>query len=219
MAGRGSRTVDGGRDEPGAGPGLVRLYDRAGRPRGTGFAVDHDGTVVTGHEAVDGVDGLLLQGPDERVCVVGAEAVTPLPHAGLALVRTEGLGLAPLPVTARDRIEAGTYVRIAAGGWREARVLGTTPVTYRAQDRPHHLDAALELAIGTAGTEALRTAGGAAGGPVLDARTGAVLAVLGTALHTEHRTTGLAVPCAGSDSGWRPCWPATRRPWPPTGRT
>ncbi|MFJ9761856.1 trypsin-like peptidase domain-containing protein [Streptomyces sp. NPDC101149] len=197
MAGRGSRTVDGGRDEPGAGPGLVRLYDRAGRPRGTGFAVDHDGTVVTGHEAVDGIDGLLFQGPDERVCVVGAEAVTPLPHAGLALVRTEGLGLAPLPVTARDRIEAGTYVRIAAGGWREARVLGTTPVTYRAQDRPHHLDAALELAIGTAGTEALRTAGGAAGGPVLDARTGAVLAVLGTALHTEHRTTGLAVPLRG----------------------
>ncbi|MFC9098852.1 trypsin-like peptidase domain-containing protein [Streptomyces sp. NPDC057072] len=198
MAGRGSRTVDCGRDEPGAGPGLVRLYDRAGRPRGTGFAIDHDGTVVTGHEAVDGLDdGLLLQGPDERVCAVGAEAVTPLPHAGLALVRTEGLGLAPLPVTARDRIEAGTYVRIAAGGWREARVLGTTAVTYRAQDRPHHLDAALELAIGTAGTEALRTAGGAAGGPVLDARTGAVLAVLGTALHTEHRTTGFAVPLRG----------------------
>ncbi len=198
MAAHGSRTVDCGRDEPGAGPGLVRLYDRAGRPRGTGFAIDHDGTVVTGHEAVDGLDdGLLLQGPDERVCAVGAEAVTPLPHAGLALVRTEGLGLAPLPVTTRDRIEAGTYVRIAAGGWREARVLGTTAVTYRAQDRPHHLDAALELAIGTAGTEALRTAGGAAGGPVLDARTGAVLAVLGTALHTEHRTTGFAVPLRG----------------------
>ncbi|GAA3806108.1 hypothetical protein GCM10022206_50870 [Streptomyces chiangmaiensis] len=195
MAGRDSRTANSGREGRSTGPGLVRLWDPAGRPRGTGFAVDHDGTVITGHEAVDGIEGL-LQGPDERVCAVSAAAVTPLPHAGLALVRTEGLGLQPLPVTVRDRIETGTYVRIAAGDWREARVLATTAVTYRAPDRHHRFDAALELA-GTAGTEALRTGGGAAGGPVLDAATGAVLAVLGTALHTKHRTTGFAVPLLG----------------------
>jgi hypothetical protein len=197
MAVRGSRTWDGGDGARGAGPALARFFDLVGRPRGIGFAVDHDGTVITGHEVVDGADRLVLEAPDQRVCVLGADEVTPLPHAGLALVRTEGLDLRPLPVTARDRIETGTYVRIAAGGWREARVLGTTAVTYRAADGSHPLEAALELAIGTAGTEALRVGGGAAGGPVLDAATGAVLAVLGTALHTEHRTTGFGVPLRG----------------------
>ncbi len=82
----------------------------------------------------------------------------------------------------RDRVATGTYVRIAAGGWREARVLGTTDVTYTATDRFHLLPDALELAIGTAGSDALRLGGGAAGGPVLDRTTGAVLGVLGTAL-------------------------------------
>ncbi|MEU6321765.1 trypsin-like peptidase domain-containing protein [Streptomyces sp. NPDC047009] len=197
MAVRGSRTRDGGGGARGAGPVLARFYDLVGRPRGIGFAVDHDGTVITGHEVVDGADRLVLEAPDQRVCVLGADEVTPLPHAGLALVRTEGLDLRPLPVTARDRVETGTYVRIAAGGWREARVLGTTAVTYRAADGSHPLEAALELAIGTAGTEALRVGGGAAGGPVLDAATGVVLAVLGTALHTEHRTTGFAAPLRG----------------------
>ena len=42
------------------------------------------------------------------------------------------------------------------GGWREARVLGSTTVTYTATDRLHLLDEALELAIGTAGADALR---------------------------------------------------------------
>ncbi|MCW7947440.1 large Pro/Ala/Gly-rich protein [Streptomyces hygroscopicus] len=197
MVGRGSRTSDDGPETRRPEPALVRVRDVAGRPRGIGFAVDRHGTLITGHEAVDGTGRLVLQTPDERVCVVDADAVTPLPGAGLALVRTEGLGLDPLPVTVRDRVETGTYVRIAAGGWREARVLGTSPVTYAATDSSHPLDGALELAVGTAGTEALRPGGGAAGGPVLDAVTGAVLAVLGTALHSEHRTAGFAMPLRG----------------------
>ncbi|MGW1162809.1 trypsin-like peptidase domain-containing protein [Streptomyces sp. NPDC002519] len=197
MAVRGSRTPDGGEAGHGTGSALVRVCDLAGRPRGTGFAIDHRGTLVTSHEAVDGLARLVLHAPDGRVSVVDADAVTPLPYADLALVRTEGLGLDPLPVTARDRIEAGAYVRIAAGGWREARVLGTTAAAYRAADCSRLVDDALELAVGTAGTEALRPGGGAAGGPVLDATTGAVLAVLGTRLHTEHRATGFAVPLRG----------------------
>ena len=44
-----------------------------------------------------------------------------------------------------------------------------------ATDRFHLLDDALELAIGTAGSDALRLGGGAAGGPVLDASPGAVV--------------------------------------------
>ncbi|MFJ5535357.1 trypsin-like peptidase domain-containing protein [Streptomyces sp. NPDC093261] len=196
MAVRGPRTPDGAMGH-GTGSALVRVCDLAGRPRGTGFAIDHRGTLITSHEAVDGLARLVLHAPDGQVCEVDADAVTPLPYADLALVRTEGLGLDPLPVTARDRIEAGAYVRIAAGGWREARVLGTTAATYRAAECSRLVDDTLELAVGTAGTEALRPGGGAAGGPVLDAATGAVLAVLGTRLYTEHRATGFAVPLRG----------------------
>ncbi|WP_167355564.1 trypsin-like peptidase domain-containing protein, partial [Streptomyces atriruber] len=178
MAGRGRD----GFSVPAPEPSLVRVCDLAGRPRGTGFAADDHGTVVTSHEAVDGLARIVLHAPGERTCVVPAEAVVALPGTDLALVRTEGLGLRPLPVSARDSVATGTYVRIAARGWREARVLGTSAVTYTATDRFHLVGAALELAIGTDGADALRLGGGAAGGPVVDASTGAVLAVLGTAL-------------------------------------
>ncbi|GAB2877543.1 hypothetical protein GCM10027074_52000 [Streptomyces deserti] len=173
---------------------LVRIHDLAGRPRGTGFVADHHGTVITSHEAVDGLSRLVLHAAGDRQCVVTADAVTPLPGLDLAVVRTEGLGVPPLPVTVRDRIETGTYVRIAAGCWREARVLGTTAVTYPATDRSRSLDDVLELAIGTAGRDALRLGGGAAGGPVLDAATGTVIGVLGTALRASHGDVGFAVP-------------------------
>ncbi|MER7193340.1 trypsin-like peptidase domain-containing protein [Streptomyces flaveolus] len=173
---------------------LVRIQDLAGRPRGTGFAADHHGTVITSHEAVDGLTRLVLLTAGDRRLVVAAADVTPLPGLGLALVRAEGLGTGPLPVTVRDRVEAGTYVRIAAGCWREARVLGTTDVTYTATDRFHHVGDALELAVGMSGRDALRLGGGAAGGPVLDVTTGAVLGVLGTALTSGHRDVGFAVP-------------------------
>ncbi|MER5579587.1 trypsin-like peptidase domain-containing protein, partial [Streptomyces massasporeus] len=173
---------------------LVRIHDLAGRPRGTGFLADHHGTLITSHEAVDGLPRLVLHGAGDRRRVVSADAVTPLPALDLALVRTEGLGVPPLPVTVREGTGTGAYVRIAAGGWREARVLGPATVTYAATDRFHRLDDVLELAVGTAGRDALRLGGGAAGGPVLDAGTGAVVAVLGTALSSDHRDVGFAVP-------------------------
>ncbi|MDQ1025704.1 hypothetical protein QF035_003286 [Streptomyces umbrinus] len=178
---------------------LVRIGDLAGRPRGTGFVADHQGTVITSHEAVDGLARLVLHASGDRTCLVTADSVTLLPSLNLALIHmdglgTDGLGLDPLPITVRDSVESGTYVRIAAGGWREARVLGTSAVTYTATDRFHLLDGALELAIGTAGSDALRLGGGAAGGPVVDAATGAVVAVLGTALHSGRRVGGFAVP-------------------------
>ncbi|MEU6557600.1 trypsin-like peptidase domain-containing protein [Streptomyces sp. NPDC046915] len=220
MAGRGPRTGGGtGRDREDAihrerrrdTPGedryraldarLVRIRDLAGRPRGTGFLADHHGTLVTSHEAVDGLTRLVLCTADERTRVVTADAVTPLPALALALVRTEGLGVEPLPVSVRDRITSGAYVRIAAGGWREARVLGATQVTYTATDRFHLLDDALELAMGTAGRDALRLGGGAAGGPVLDPETGAVLGVLGTALRSGGREAGFAVPLRAAADG------------------
>ncbi|MFJ8201554.1 serine protease [Streptomyces sp. NPDC096152] len=181
---------------------LVRIRDLAGRPRGTGFAADHHGTVITSHESVDGLSGLVLHTPGgDRTCVVTADHIVPLPGLGLALVRTEGLDVEPLPVTVRDGVETGTYVRIAAGRWREARVLGPAPATYTTIDGFHLLDGALELAIGTAGRDALRLGGGAAGGPVLDAATGAVVAVLGTALRSGERDAGFAVPLRPATEG------------------
>ncbi|MCF2539678.1 serine protease [Streptomyces sp. FB2] len=163
---------------------------------------DHHGTVVTAHEVVDGLSRLVLHtAGGSRSCVVSAEAVTPLPERGLALVRTEGLGVDPLPVTVRDACETGTYVNIPAGGWRQARVLDATPATYTATDRYHGLDGVLELAIGTAGRDALRLGGGAAGGPVLDAATGAVLGVLGTALQSAHSDAVLAAPLRPAQDG------------------
>ncbi|MEU3845064.1 serine protease [Streptomyces sp. NPDC028635] len=205
MAGRGPR--DRSRHTPDTPPptgpdaALVRIRDLAGRPRGLGFAADHHGTVVTSHEAVDGLARLALYGTDDRSCVVTADAVTPLPEHGLALVHTAGLGTEPLPLTVRDRVGTGTYVRLPAGCWREARLLGATSVTYTATDRFHVLDDALELAIGTAGQDALRLGGGAAGAPVLDAGTGAVIGVVGTALRSGHRDCGFAVPLRPAPAG------------------
>ncbi|MFJ4910509.1 serine protease [Streptomyces sp. NPDC093249] len=173
---------------------LVRICDPAGRPRGAGFLADHHGTVVTSHEAVEGLGHVLLRAPGDRSWLAEPEAVTRLPERALALVRTRGLGVRPLPLATRGGVEPGTYVRIAAHGWREARVLGPAAVTYTAADRSHPLGDALELAIGTDGAEALRPGGQAAGGPVLDTATGTVLAVLGTALHGERPAAGYAVP-------------------------
>ncbi|WP_089098394.1 trypsin-like peptidase domain-containing protein [Streptomyces hyaluromycini] len=204
--GSGRRTADGTREAeketaPGLDERLVRVRDLAGRPRGTGFLADHHGTLITSHEAVDGLARIVLHAAGDRTCVVGSDAVVPLPAFDLALVRTEGLAVDPLPITVRERIPAGTYVRIAADRWREARVLAATQVTYTATDRFHLLEDALELAIGTAGRDALRLGGGAAGGPVLDAETGAVLAVLGTALQSGQRDVGFAVPLHHPGSG------------------
>ncbi|HEY8980302.1 MAG TPA: trypsin-like peptidase domain-containing protein, partial [Streptomyces sp.] len=173
---------------------VVRIRDLAGRPRGLGFLADHHGTLITAHEVVDGLPRIVLYGAGDRTCVVTADAVTPLPELDLALVHTDGLDTDPLPVTIRDEVPEGTYLRIAAGAWREARALCTTQATYTATDRFHLLDNTLELAIGTTGRDALRLGGGAAGGPVLDASTGTVVAVLGTALQSAHRDVGFAIP-------------------------
>ncbi|WP_326700150.1 serine protease [Streptomyces sp. NBC_01754] len=187
---------------------LVRICDQAGRPRGTGFVADDRGTVVTSHQAVASGVPLVLHAPDGRTRALDPDDITELPALGLALLRTGGpdaLGVQPLPVAVRDRIGTGTYVRIAAHGWREARVLGRTPAVYEEGGRSQPVGDALELALGTDGRDALRSGGSAVGGPVTDPRTGAVLGVLSTALRAGHETAGLAVPLGfhgpGPDTG------------------
>ncbi|MFJ1953494.1 serine protease [Streptomyces microflavus] len=176
---------------------LVRICDQAGRPRGTGFVADDRGTVVTAHQAVTAPGPLLLHGTAGRTCSVGPDDITALPALGLALLRTGGSGtldVEPLPIAVRERIEPGSYVGIAAHGRREARVLGTAPATYTAPDGGHPVPAALELALGTDGRDALRSGGAAIGGPVTDPATGAVLGLLCTALTTPYEAAGLALP-------------------------
>ncbi|AQT74694.1 hypothetical protein [Streptomyces sp. fd1-xmd] len=173
---------------------LVKICDPAGRERGSGFVADDRGTVVTAHEAVDGLTRFVLHGPG-RTWPADAADVTALPGLALALIRTDGLGLRPMPVAQRESIAPGTYVRLPARGWRQARVLGCAQVAHRAAGGLYAVPAgaAVELAIGTDGRDALAQGGEACGGPVLDAATGAVLAVLGTALRAEHRSGGFAV--------------------------
>ncbi|WP_203182773.1 trypsin-like peptidase domain-containing protein [Streptomyces pratensis] len=181
---------------------LVRICDQAGRPRGTGFVADDRGTVVTSHQTVARPVPLTLYAADGRSCPVGPDDITALPALGLALLRTggpEALGVEPLPIAVREEIGTGAYVRIAAHGWREARVLGTTPATYSEGGRDHPVSEALELALGTDGRDALRSGGAAVGGPVTDPRTGAVLGVLSTALSAGRETAGLAVPLTPQD--------------------
>ncbi|MGW1129475.1 trypsin-like peptidase domain-containing protein [Streptomyces sp. NPDC002526] len=180
---------------------LVRLCDPAGRPRGTGFVADDRGTVVTSHEAVDGLPHLLLHGTDGRSLRVEAADITAVPEWDLALLPTGGpdtLGVRPLPLCVRERLDPGTYVTVAAHGLREARILGRTPVTYTSRGRTHRIDKALELALGTDGSDALRLGGAAVGGPVLDPDSGAVIAVIGLALRASHATAGCAAPLAGA---------------------
>ncbi|MCP9962367.1 serine protease [Streptomyces somaliensis] len=173
----------------------VGICDRAGRTRGAGFVADHLGTVVTSHETVAGLEHIVVRAPGGRDCEVTADAVTALPADALALVRTDGLGVRPLPVADRPAPPAGTYVRVHAHGWREARVLATAPAARATGEGLQPVGEVLELAIGTDGREALEH-GGVAGGPVLDAATGAVLAVLAGDLRTDHRAAGLALPLA-----------------------
>ncbi|WP_069170398.1 serine protease [Streptomyces griseus] len=184
---------------------LVRICDAAGRPRGTGFVADDRGTVLTCHQAVAPAGGVVLHTADGRSRALGPDDITALPELGLALLRTGGPGILdvePLPIAVRDRIETGTYVRIAAHGLREARVLGTTPATYTEGGREHALGETLELALGTDGRDAVRSGGAAVGGPVTDPRTGAVLGVLSTALRAGHEAAGLVVPItAGAGHG------------------
>ncbi|MER6915440.1 serine protease [Streptomyces sp. NPDC000594] len=173
---------------------LVHLRDLAGRPRGTGFVADQLGTVVTSHESVDGLVRVVLQAPGERICLAEADAIVPLPASGLALVRSEGLAVRPVPISARRRIVPGTRLRLSLRGWHEARALGSVQATYTATDRYHLIEDAVELGLAPDAGRALRLGSRATGGPVLDATTGAALAVLGTALHAPRQAVGFAFP-------------------------
>lgn len=183
----------------GAQPTLVRICDPEGRRRGTGFLADDLGTLITSHEAVDGLSRVLVQAPSGRSCTVEAGAVTPLPERDLALVPTTGLDVPPLVIGAQRAMPAGDPVRLRIGQWLDAEIAGTAEATYTytSTHRFHPLAEVLELALPEEACLRLRLSKEESGTPVLDRDTGAVLAVLGAALHSPGRAAAFAVPLRG----------------------
>lgn len=172
-------------DDPGR--RLLRIRDLNGRLHGLGFVADPQGTVLTAHEGVAGLDRLVLHTPGGQTRVLGPDAVLPLPAHGLALLRTDavgGLPVPPLPVA-------------AAGGGREVllpvpvgdgeRVVALRCGLLGASDGVLLLDVPV-----VAGVEV------PAGAPVLDARSGAVVALAAPGLRSLRYGGALpAVPAGG----------------------
>ncbi|MFF0727284.1 serine protease [Streptomyces sp. NPDC004134] len=177
---------------------VVRIRDLAGRPRGTGFLVDAEGTVLTSHEAVDGLARLVLHAPgDAHTWLVESADVTSLPGADLAVVRARGLAGARAFALAAAVPDDGTEVAVALPLARvPGRVVAAATATYTATDRYHLVDGVLQLAL--APHESLRAGGEASGAPVVDAASGAVVAVVGTALHADRGGVAHAVPLRGA---------------------
>ncbi|MBO8189661.1 S1C family serine protease [Streptomyces spirodelae] len=179
-------------------PTLVRIRDLAGRPRGLGFVADGLGTVVTSHEAVDGLGRVVLHAGDgTRSTLVAADRdITPVPRWNLALIRTPGLHhLDPL-VIGGERTRPGTpAVLLTEDEALHATLIGTVPATYTSTARYHAMERVLQVELPEADGVPLRLSRRASGAPVVDAATGAVLGVLGTALHaTSGRRGTFAVP-------------------------
>lgn len=185
-------------------PVLIWICDLAGRARGTGFLVDDQGTLLTSHEAVDGLGRLVLRTQTGHSELVEAAAVTPLPGCDLALVTSAALaghaGAGPTGraahaavVVATER-PVGTRVLVWAGSWTEATLTDYVEVTYTATDRFHLIEHAVALGLPEPLSASPWPGQPVSGSPVLDATTGAVVAVLGTALYGTHRANGFAVP-------------------------
>ncbi|NJP68247.1 serine protease [Streptomyces spiramenti] len=185
-------------DEPRPdGPVLPALRDLAGRPRGRGFLADDQGTVITSHEAVDGLARVVVHPPGGTPWVVSATEITPLPEWNLALVRTPGLaGRAPLVVGSARAERRRHRLLLPLDVWTETAVIGAGPATYTATDRFHPLPRVLHLDVTESRGLRLRLNAELTGGPVLAVDTGAVVAVLGTALHSGEHGGAFAVPLA-----------------------
>ncbi|MER7708195.1 trypsin-like peptidase domain-containing protein [Kitasatospora sp. NPDC097605] len=211
---RGFRGASGEDDAAAAGAGgrsLLRIHDRDGRPRGLGFVVDRQGTVLTAHEAVAGLDEVVLRLPGGLTRAVGPEHVRPLPEHGLALLRTAPAGGVPLPpLPLADPPEAGSAeglllpVPVRGEGRADGRTVllrcaaaAITGAVYPQDDRFHLIGGVLLLDMPSAADAAAVPAGT----PVLDAGSGAVVAVVAPGLRAAGRPgppTAVPVRAAGA---------------------
>ncbi|MFB8059366.1 serine protease [Kitasatospora purpeofusca] len=191
---------------------LVRIHDRDGRPRGLGFVLDPLGTVLTAHEAVAGLDGIVLHLFGGQTRVLGPDHVRPLPGQGLALLRTDavgGLPVPPLPVAPPPAAGDGSVLLVPVPVRGEGRADGrtvllrcglaaTTGAVYPQADRFHLIDGVLLLDVPSAADAAVVPAGA----PVLDAASGTVVAVVAPGLRTPGRPgppTAVPVTAVGVD--------------------
>ncbi|MFB8243215.1 serine protease [Kitasatospora purpeofusca] len=191
---------------------LLRIHDRDGRPRGLGFVLDPLGTVLTAHETVAGLDGIVLHLFGGQTRVLGPDHVRPLPGQGLALLRTDtvgGLPVPPLPVAPPPAAGDGAVLLVPVPVRGEGRADGRTVLlrcglaaatgaVYPQADRFHLIDGVLLLDVPSAADAAVVPAGA----PVLDAATGAVVAVVAPGLRTPGRPgppTAVPVTAVGVD--------------------
>ncbi|WP_328954958.1 serine protease [Kitasatospora purpeofusca] len=191
---------------------LLRIHDRDGRPRGLGFVLDPLGTVLTAHETVAGLDGIVLHLFGGQTRVLGPDHVRPLPGHGLALLRTDavgGLPVPPLPVAPPPAAGDGGVLLVPVPVRGEGRADGrtvllrcglaaTTGALYPQADRFHLIDGVLLLDVPSAADAAMVPAGA----PVLDAASGTVVAVVAPGLRTPGRPgppTAVPVTAAGVD--------------------
>ncbi|MER5640939.1 S1C family serine protease [Kitasatospora sp. NPDC002227] len=177
---------------------VVRVCDPEGRTRGLGFVADLSGAVVTAHEAVAGLSRVVLHLPGGQTRVLGESAVEAWPEYGLAVLRMAGVGglpVPPLPVAtgAPGQLVAVPYLRpgsvepaLSQGG-----VLAAGPAVYPWRESFHLVEAALLLDLPQL------AAAPTPGAPVLDAETGAVLAVVTPGLRSGHEQGVPAVPLHG----------------------
>ncbi len=167
---------------------LVRVGDLSGRARGTAFHVDHQGLLLTGHEVVDGLQDLLLTWPGGATRRLGTDSVSSLPEYGLALLHTDAV-VPPLALA------GGHGTRLVSlhldGKVLQGGVAGVVTARYAARTRFHLVADAWLLHLEQA-PQGLPVQ--AAGSPVLDAETGAVVAVATVALRGRHHGAVLAVP-------------------------
>ncbi|MFJ6140421.1 serine protease [Kitasatospora sp. NPDC092286] len=188
-------------DEVADDPGryLLRIRDLGGRLHGLGFVVDPQGTVLTAHESVAGLDRVVLHTPGGQTRVLGPESVLPLPGHGLALLRTDavgGLPVPPLPVAAAgggpEPVVPGLTGDDTAVALR-CDALGVTAAGYARPGGFHLLGGVLLLDVPAADGVLVP-----AGAPVLDARSGAVVGLAAPALRGPGRAGALpAVPATG----------------------
>ncbi|MFF2548529.1 serine protease [Kitasatospora sp. NPDC058063] len=178
---------------------LLRIRDLDGRLHGLGFVADPQGSVLTAHESVAGLDRIVLHTPGGQTRVLGPDAVLPLPGYGLALLRTEALGGLPVPPLPLAPAAAAREVLLPALAGEDGRVvalrcglLGVTAAAYRG----HRLGGVLLLDVPVVGGVAVP-----AGSPVLDARSGAVVALAAPALGGPRHGGALPAVAVGVGAG------------------
>ncbi|MFE4973759.1 serine protease [Kitasatospora sp. NPDC056651] len=174
---------------------LLRIRDLDGRLHGLGFVADRQGSVLTAHESVAGLDRIVLDTPGGQRRVLGPGAVLPLPEHGLALLRTGAVGGLPVPPLPLAAAAPGHEVLLPALAGEDGRIvalrcglLGATGAEYRG----HRLGGVLLLDVPVVTGVAVP-----AGSPVLDARSGAVVALAAPAVRGPRHGGALPAVAAG----------------------